>query len=934
MRVPVTPRTNAPSGALGYERPVDVTAGTRMLAAVVGKYAEYAQDRQNKRQMFDVQKRLVDETINIQKDFETRREAEPLGAPNFTQDIAAAYDTRHTQMVKELRDQGYSDDAINEFQTRLGTIRSQYVAKAIDFQDKSNFALALNNSDQMITSVSQYVSANPNDVQSGLDEFKSSLTHLGLDPIEQASIYDKGKGSILKAAQQGFAIQHPDVVLGLFGLPNEIKTNSPAALPNGQQFSLPNYIKKLGPAEGTGKNPLSSAVGFGQFTDDTWLRTYKEVYGKTNETNAQILAKKKDTAVATKLTEQLTNDNIQGLQNDPKGAKPVNDATVYLAHFLGLNGALATLNASADTTMQALIGKPNGPAKKDPIRSNPNVFKKVKTAGDMIAWAEDKMGGVDATSTGAPANGLTPEDIASLKESWDRATSETAPALFKDGEKIPFEQFQAMAHAPGTDMTAVAETRTQMSKGVVMDAQGKTGIPVLDLASGDDRLAMLVTARTIFNEREADAMHAQREAHDQWYNGFLNKLEDGTLGQADLDNAYKSGQITDYDERSKAQGIIDAKNKKTNYLKLFGTMLASGQKFNPYDDEAQKAVDAGFAKALEYRENGQPPDPFTTALVAWRKTGILPTQGGVMLRGALIGTDPKQVAAAASVASNMLKQNPNAFAGVTGGDEIGKAAETYAHYVDDLGMSAEEAANKIATMNSPEAQVKVQANSAQRNAFEASIVGDKTHPGINIEKTINDAIFGPRGWGSTLTFGAFDQQRGGFTESQKAEAKQTFLELALDHFDKYHDAGAAQAYAAKQMTRFYGVEGKRLMKYPPTKAYPQIMGSREYIYDQAANAVSKQVGFTVPPKDIILQPTASGSTAEAFRSGKAPPYEINYVTHDENGQTVYHHIPGKVFVADIDEARKDAAKKARIEEQRIRANRAAISSVIRAKGGG
>jgi hypothetical protein len=895
-----------------------------MLAAVVGKYAEYAQDRQNKRQMFDVQKRLVDETINIQKDFETRREAEPLGAPNFTQDIAAAYDTRHTQMVKELRDQGYSDDAINEFQTRLGTIRSQYVAKAIDFQDKSNFALALNNSDQMITSVSQYVSANPNDVQSGLDEFKSSLTHLGLDPIEQASIYDKGKGPILKAAQQGFAIQHPDVVLGLFGLPNEIKTNSPAALPNGQQFSLPTYLQKLGPAEGTGKNKRSSARGFGQFIDSTWLGTYKQVYGDTGETDAQILAKKTDLAVATKLTEKLTSENIKVLED---ADKPINDTTVYLAHFLNPKVAISVLSAHADTSIDKLVSAKAREA-------NPDVFKKVKTAGDLIAWAEEKMGGVDATSTGAPANGLTPEDVASLKESWDKATPETAPALFKDGQKIPFEQFQAMAHAPGTDMTAVAETRTQMSKGVVMDAQGKTGIPVLDLASGDDRLAMLVTARTIFNEREADAMHAQREAHDQWYNGFLNKLEDGTLGQADLDNAYKSGQITDYDERSKAQGIIDAKNKKTNYLSLFGTMLASGQKFNPYDDEAQKAVDAGFEKALTYKENGQSPDPFTTALVAWRKTGILPTQGGVMLRGALVGTDPKQVAAAASVASNMLKQNPNAFAGVTGGDEIGKAAETYAHYVDDLGMSAEEAANKIATMNSPEAQVKVQANSAQRNAFEASIVGDKTHPGINIEKTINDAIFGPRGWGSTLTFGAFDQQRGGFTESQKAEAKQTFLELALDHFDKYHDAGAAQAYAAKQMTRFYGVEGKRLMKYPPTKAYPQIMGSREYIYDQAANAVSKQVGFTVPPKDIILQPTASGSTAEAFRSGKAPPYEINYVTHDENGQTVYHHIPGKVFVADIDEARKDAAKKARIEEQRIRANRAAISSVIRAKGGG
>lgn len=935
MRVPVTPRTNAPAGELGYERPVDVTAGTRMLADVVGKYAQYAQERQDQRQMFDVQKRLVDETVNIQQDFKQRSDAEPLGAPNFTQDIATAYDTRHSQMVQQLKDQGYSDEAVNEFATRLGAIRAQYIAKAIDFQDKSNFAKGLNDSDQMVTSLSQYAGANPNDVGSALDELKSSLTHLGLDPIEQDSIYQKSKGTILKAAQQGFAIAHPDVVLGLFGLPNEITVNSPSNLPDGQQFSLPNYLQKLGPAEGTGKNPRSSAVGFGQFTDDTWVDTYKKVYGDTKETRAQILAKKQDTATATKLTEKLTSDNIQGLQNDPKGAKPVNDATVYLAHFLGLGGALATLNAHADATMQSLIGKPNGPARNDPIRSNPEIFAKVKTAADMIAWAQNKMGVADATvNATADNNGLTPEDIASLRESYDRATPSTAPALFQNGEKIPFEQFQAMAHAPGT-ADAVAVRRVEMAQGVRFDAQGKTGIPVIDLASGEDRLQMLNTARTIFNEREADAMQAQRKAHDDWYNGFLNKLQDGTLGQSDLDNAYKSGQITDFDERKKAQAIIDDKNDKTKYLRLFGTMLASGQKFNPYDNDAQKAVDAGFEKGLEYKENGQPVDPFTLALVTWRKTGILPTQGAVMLRGALVGTDPQGVAAAASVASNMLKENPNAFASVTGGDEIGKAAATYAHYVDDLGMNATTAANKIAQMNSPEGQAraKLSENDPQRQHLIDIINGKGRQAGIDINKVVNDAIFGEKGWGSTLTFGLFDPQRGQFNPTQAAEAKQTYTELALEHFDKYHDAEAAQAYAKQQMSRFYGVEGTRLMKYPPTKAYPEIMGSRDYIYKQASEDVSKFVGFTVPPEDVFLQPTANGSTANAFRNGKVPPYDLYYVTHD-NGQTSYHYVPGKVFVADINKAKQDAAKQANEQRQQLIRNRAAMSSVIRAKGGG
>jgi hypothetical protein len=143
MRVPINPQTNVPQGQLGYERAVDVTAGQRALAAVVDKYAQQTADDQKKREMFDVQKLLVDETNNIQQDFEAKKQAQPLGAPNFTQQVNGEYNTRHQQMVQDLKDRGYSDDAVNEFATRLGTIRSTYVAQAIDFQDKSNYTKSL-----------------------------------------------------------------------------------------------------------------------------------------------------------------------------------------------------------------------------------------------------------------------------------------------------------------------------------------------------------------------------------------------------------------------------------------------------------------------------------------------------------------------------------------------------------------------------------------------------------------------------------------------------------------------------------------------------------------------------------------------------------------------------------------------------------------------
>jgi hypothetical protein len=255
----------------------------------------------------------------------------------------------------------------------------------------------------------------------------------------------------------------------------------------------------------------------------------------------------------------------------------------------------------------------------------------------------------------------------------------------------------------------------------------------------------------------------------------------------------------------------------------------------------------------------------------------------------------------------MIKQNPNAFAGVEGGEEIGKAAANYAYYVDNLGMTAPEAATKIANQNSPEFQAKIKADQPKRDAF------GKQLKETNIQSLVNSAVGG--GGAFAAYFGG---TRGEFAvPMQVNEAHQTYSEIALNHYDQFHDEGAAQEYAKRQIGRLYGIENGRLVKFPSSKAYPEVMGSRDYVYDQAAELVSKYVGFEVPKENVVLQPTASGSTANAFRAGKPAPYEVHYFT-EKNGQRVYHVIPGKTFVADLDEARRKAALVARGVEQRRR----------------
>lgn len=858
MRVPINPQTRVPTGELGYERPVDVTAGQRALAQVVDKYAQVTAQDQKKKELFDVQRLLVDETNNIQQDFEDKTKVQPLGAPNFTQQVNGEYNTRHQQMVADLKSKGYSDDAVQEYATRLGTIRSQYVAKAIDFQDKSSFAKTVGDADQIVVGLSQYANKNPNAVGSALDEYKVALANTDLDAVEQAQLYEKGKSEILRGAREGFAIQHPEVVLGLYGAPNETKVEA---------NKVTGELVNLGEAQKTVAGEFANA-GFNPNVIAGFLGNFHIEGGYTG--------KKGDGGKASGIG-QWRNERLAN----------------FKARF-GKDPSEATVQENAQFAVWEM--------------QNP------KAAGMTVAQRDKILAA------------QTPAEAAELIDKYYERSDGSARQ-----KRVNAALGFVTQHADTTSSNLVEGGPQPVPAPTGIDEQGKTGIPALDLATGPERTQMLVMARTIMNGREADAKAAATAAHEEYMNIFYNGLQDGRLGQNDLNTAYQQGLITDFDERKKAQGIIDSKIKKDDDLQRFGLILRSGLKANPYDKDAQKAVDAGFEKAVEYTiKTGENASPFKIALRTWERTGVLPTQGAVMIRGGLIGTDTETVKASAAVAANMLATNPNAFAGVEGGEDIGIAAANYSHYVDDLGMTADEAAQKIATQNSPEFKQKIKANEPERNKFVDTIVGSKTQAGVNIEKVVNDAVVGPRGFLGNLTGGYFSPPRGTFTAAQAAEAKQTYLELALDNYDKNHDEGAAHAYASRQMGRFYGVESGRLLKYPATKAYPEVMGSREYIFDQAKAFVDKAAGFPIPKEDIVLQPTASGSTAAAFRTGKPPPYEIVYVTH-QNGQSVYHYIPGQVFVADLDQARREAAAVAHAYEKglRVKPGNAEIDTITR-----
>lgn len=154
------------------------------------------------------------------------------------------------------------------------------------------------------------------------------------------------------------------------------------------------YMDFMQGREGTGKNPRSSAQGAGQFIDSTFVDTYRKVFPDRaqNMSRDQILAQRGTKVdgipVEQPMLEAFTAGNRQRLQD--AGFAPTKGNT-YLSHFLGADGAIDVLSASPDTPVSEILSP-------KAIKANPEVFVKVKTAGDLIQWAG---GGGSASTTPA-----------------------------------------------------------------------------------------------------------------------------------------------------------------------------------------------------------------------------------------------------------------------------------------------------------------------------------------------------------------------------------------------------------------------------------------------------------------------------------------------------------------------------------------------------
>ena len=161
------------------------------------------------------------------------------------------------------------------------------------------------------------------------------------------------------------------------------------------------YLTGLNRAEGTTKNPYSSADGKFQFIDSTFVDTARKAYPVlADKSPAEILTLRghklpDGRQIEDVLEKVLRANNTQDLTT--AGIVPTPGNT-YLAHFLGAGGARSLLSVDPNTPVSQIL---------DPraIAANKSVLEG-KTAGQVAAWADSKFGGSPGLAASMTAGNL------------------------------------------------------------------------------------------------------------------------------------------------------------------------------------------------------------------------------------------------------------------------------------------------------------------------------------------------------------------------------------------------------------------------------------------------------------------------------------------------------------------------------------------------
>lgn len=306
MRVPVRrlPETRVGEQQLGYARavqPLDVSPITHLIEDARNQIL----DGQDARQRVDLNRRLMTEVNSLQADFAERQRNPEISPIDFANSTNTVYEERHAALVGELRHGGYSRDLVDDFESRLGTVRQGFYERGLVHQVGQLRARAGEEIEDIGLQASQYAAADPiHNYATARDTVRNSIrTHPDLMEDERAALEDQQSAVVRDGAVRALAIQNPQLVIDTLD-PDGLTAPTPTAASTGETYtsapgadrimnyqarahgfqSVPADVQTLGQASdfATHVNQAgvpSSAMGLYQITGDTLRDFAPRVFG-------------------------------------------------------------------------------------------------------------------------------------------------------------------------------------------------------------------------------------------------------------------------------------------------------------------------------------------------------------------------------------------------------------------------------------------------------------------------------------------------------------------------------------------------------------------------------------------------------------------------------------------------------------------------------
>lgn len=375
-------------------------------------------------------------------------------------------------------------------------------------------------------------------------------------------------------------------------------------------------------------------------------------------------------------------------------------------------------------------------------------------------------------------------------------------------------------------------------------------------------------------QTEATASRVQQQAQYKAYDDAIGlgvetgKIvsEDQILSDPVLDDGDITKQLKAFRSKQKEDGGVGALVSAI----LAGSPAAS---VNSFDDDQKSTANKAYDRMMKLTPEDQQPVVTQGFLKA---TGYIPDTLQAKVRQGAASKDPAVFAAAMSQAAALQTTAPVSFGAVEGAADIRDKLAAFRHFVNDRGMSGEEASQRIMSMDDP-------AQKVNREVLKPGL--DKFTKTLSVADVTN--AFDP---------GIFSSEPGaGIVSLQSSALLAEYKEIAEEKFyDTGGDAGAAKAQALAEMKTRWNISNisgsPNLMRLPPELHYPPIEGKFDYLRSDAMKTAEEYVASLHDGRKVENVAIIPNENTRADIEMKRPPRYRLFYTYLEGGQTKFDEV--------------------------------------------